>query len=355
MNWKKFFFIVGIPLLTFYIFLIVIFYAFISTLLLLTLLLGLCCCRFSKKKIFPGLSKLAVAMLIFFTLLIPNITYWPTQIARHLDTSLVIQPNDALVQQLNATDHLWTYLNVTPSYFYNNMTDDERLQNMTDYILDEVIEYHFINEVYGVTDYTSSAHEAIVHGKGDCHSRTIVMVSFFIYMGYDAWACETPFHWYTCVFLGSNRTDPHYYYRDVFRDGLNWTDPQIMFNNEEKFFTMNVFERLGDVVFGLPFYDKIYELFSITEMPFVLWPLLVGIGLMMSIAIRGTVSEKKYYLKNGIFASLVLIAGFFFGIKFSGFFFPQVVFLTLLLSVVLAAQSVHSNLGYRFFTKDKDD
>ncbi|MHA1426574.1 MAG: hypothetical protein ACTSQI_11335 [Candidatus Helarchaeota archaeon] len=209
-NWTRLFLFIGLPLLGFYIFIIAIFYAFISMLFLMVLFIGICCMRFSKAKLLPGLTKLAIAMMLVFTLFISNPLYWPSQIARHIDTTRVIQPNDPLVQQLNSTapGYMWDYLNqssggvITPSFFYTNMTDDERLGNMTNYILDWVIEYHFITEVYGVIDYVSSTHEAITHGQGDCHSRTIVMVSFFIYMGYNqTYACETPFHWYTCAYF----------------------------------------------------------------------------------------------------------------------------------------------------------
>ena len=353
-NWKKFFLYIGIPIFAFYIFLIVIFYAFIGGLFIIALLMGVCCLRFSKKKIFPGLSKLALAMMLVFVLFISNPSYWPAQIARHIDTSRIILPNDPLVQQLNSTPYMWDYLDskgINQSQFYS-MSNDSRLGNMTNYILDEVVEYHSIPEVYGVLDYTASAHEAIEHGRGDCQSITVTMVSFFIFMGYDAWACETPYHWYTCVFLGPNRTDPHFYYR------LNWTDPQIMMNNKEKIYTMNIVERLGNIVFGRRFYDKIYELFSVPQAQIGLWPLLIAIGFLMTVAIRCTESEKKNYLKNGILASLILLVGFFIALSFSQVFFPglffyQVVFITMASSVILAAQAAHSNLGARLFTKKR--
>lgn len=355
-NWKKFFLFIGIPLLAFYIFLIVIFYAFIAGLFILALLMGICCLRFSKKKIFPGLSKLTIGMMLVFLLFISNPLYWPEQIARHIDTSRVILPNDPLVQQLNSTPYMWNYLNntygVTPAYFYNNMTKDEQLLNMTDYIVFslEVINYTSIPAVYGVIDFTASAHEAIANGRGDCQSQAVIMVSFFIFMGYDAWACEAPYHWYTLVYLGANRTDPHYYNR------LDWSDPQIIFNDKERYYTMNLFERLGDITFGRRFYDKIYELFSIPEAQIGLWPLLLAIGFLMTFAIRSTTSEKKNYLKNGILASIIIIAGFFIALSFSQVFFPelfipQIVFIIMVGSIILAAQTVHSNLGARLFTK----
>ena len=354
----------GLPLLAFYIFLIAIFYAFIAILLLIALILGVSCMRFSKRKIYPGLSKLSISMIIFFTLLVSNPLYWPAQIHRHIDVSLVITPNDAAVQQLNSTTpgYMWDYLNtnygVTPTYFYNNMTDDQRLENMTAYILGDVIEYHFIPEVYGVIDYVSTPAEAIGHGEGDCHSRTIVMVSLFIFMGYDAWACETPFHWYTMVNLNGT---PHYYYRDVLdylggAQNQNWAEPQIMFNNETIIHSMNIFERLGDTIFGIPFYNKIYELFSIPEVQIAIWPMLAGIGFLMTIAIRCTNSDKKRYFKNGLLASLILVAGFFIALLFSHVFvlqllLEQIVFMVMLVSVALAAQSVQSDLGGRLFSK----
>jgi hypothetical protein len=355
-NWKKFFLFVGIPILAFYIFLIVIFFAFVSGLFILALIMGICCLRFSKKKIFPGLSKLTIAMMLVFLLFISNPLYWPEQIARHIDTSRVILPNDSLVQQLNSTDYMWDYLNntygVTPPYFYNNMTKDEQLNNMTDYILNsfEVINYTSIPAVYGVIDFTASAHDAIVHGRGDCQSQAAIMVSFFLFMGYDAWACEAPYHWYTLVYLSDNHTDPHFYNRQ------GWSDPQIILNNETKIYTMNLIDRLGDITFGRRFYDKIYELFSMPTAQIGLWPLLLVIGFLMTVAIRSTASEKKHILKNGILASIILIAGFFLALSFSQVFFPQlfipqIVFIIMVGSVILAAQTVHSNLGTHLYTK----
>ncbi len=323
--------------------------------------------RFSKKKIYPGLSKLSIAMILIFTLLVSNPAYWPSQIVRHIDVSRVITPNDPAVQQLNSTapGYLWDYMNtyygISPAYFHSaNMTDDQRLENMTDFVLDWVIEYYFIPEVYYVIDYVSTPAQAIYHGKGDCHSRTIVMVSLFIFMGYDAWACETPYHWYTMVNLSGT---PHYYYRDVLdyeggAQNQNWTDPQIMFNNETIIHTMNTFERLGDVVFGYPFYDKIKDLFNIDAVQKAIWPVLVGLGLLMTAVIRSTNPKKKNYLKNGLFAGLILVLGFFIAFLFSHAYFEQLVvyqmvFLVMVVSVVLAAQSAQSDLGGRLFSKSK--
>jgi len=343
---------VGIPIFAFYTFLIIIFFAFIGGLFFIALLMGICCLRFSKKKIYSGLSKLALAMMLVFFLFISNPLYWPDQIARHIDTSRFIQPNDPAVQGLKS--RLGAYLNdinMTYTQFYQK-SNDTQLQIMTNFTLERVVIYHSIPEVYGVLDYTASASEAIAHGKGDCQSITVVMVSFFLFLNYDAWACETPYHWYTCVFLGPNHTDPHFYYRQ------NWTDPEIMMNNSTKVYTMNFFQRLGDIAFGRRFYDKIEELFTIyvPETIYFLWPLLITIGFLMSFAIRSTADEKKNYLKNGILASIILIAGFFLALCFSQVFFPQlfiyqIVFIIMASSVVLAAQAIHSNVGGRLFSK----
>ena len=170
------------------------------------------------------------------------------------------------------------------------------------------------------------------------------------------WACETPFHWYTRVDNVSGTTQ--YYYRDVFRDGQNWTDPQIEFNDKEVRYPMNFFERLSDTVFGLPFYDKVMEAFTIPEVLIAIWPALIVIGLLMTVVIRVTNSDSKKYFKNGIIAALVLLLGFFLALSFSQALFPQllipqVTFITMIITVALAAQSVQSNLGGRLFSRGK--
>jgi hypothetical protein len=301
--------------------------------------------RFTKKKIWSGLSKLSIGMMLFVVLMISNPVYWPQQIARHLDTSKIVTPNDPLVQQLNVT--MWPYLQTTfsinESVFYS-LDNNTRLELMTNYSLYR-IEYHLIPEVYGVIDYTATPHEALTHGKGDCQSQAVVMVSFFIFMGYNAYCCESPYHWYTCVYFGPGKTDPHYYNRQ------NWTDPEIMLNDKEVFYTMNPLQRLGDILFGKPFYDKIVELFSIPIVLYILPFGLVGIGFLMTLAIESTNwKSRNNYLKNAALSALILIAGFF-GAYGLGFLFYPITLILMLITVGLAAQFVHSNIGARILSK----
>ena len=108
-NWRNFFLVIGVPILAFYTFLIIIYFAFISGLFLWVLIIGCCCLR--KKDIWAGLSKLTLALLMFIFIFFPNLTVFPAQIANHIDTSRIITPNDPLVQQLNETDYMWDYLN----------------------------------------------------------------------------------------------------------------------------------------------------------------------------------------------------------------------------------------------------
>ncbi|MHA1426573.1 MAG: hypothetical protein ACTSQI_11330 [Candidatus Helarchaeota archaeon] len=76
----------------------------------------------------------------------------------------------------------------------------------------------------------------------------------------------------------------------------------------------------------------------------------------MALAIRSTVAEKKNYLKNGLLAGIILAIGFLVGLIFSHVLFPQlviyqIVFPIMLVSVLLSAQGIQSDLGGKLFSK----
>jgi len=343
----------GIPILVFYTFLIVTMFAFISGLFLWVLIIGCCCLRPSK--IWAGLSKLSLALLMFIFLFFPNPLLWPAQIANHIDTARVITPTHPLVQQLNTTSAMWVYLNetygVTPAYFFNNMTDDERLENMTDYIITEIVAYEEVMGHYFVLDYLPTAPEAILEGRGDCKARTAVMVSFFLFMGYDAWGVEDCFHTYTCVFLGPNRTNPHYYYT------RGRTDYMIMFNNESIIYTKDIIQRLGYILFNEKFSKEIQDMFAAPTTLFILPGIFIGMGFLIPLIIQSTNwdATHKKYLKNAALCAIILIGGFGLALGI-GSLVPQAILSSIAVSAILSVQLVHSNCGdiiFHLITKNK--
>jgi hypothetical protein len=346
MDWKKFFLFVGIPIIAFYTFLIVILFAFISGLFLWVLIVGCSSLYFKKKEIWKSLSKLSLALLFIIFLFYPNPAVWPSQIANHMDTSRIITPNHESVQQVytEMVDHINQSCGLT--YFYVNMTEHERLTNMTDYLTNYTIQYKEVMQQYLVLDYAVTAPDAIEEGWGDCKARTVVMVSVFLYMGYDAWGVEDCFHTYTCVFLGENKTDPHYYYR------RGRTDYMIMFNNETVTFTKNLFQRLGYIFFTSKFSKEIREMFQEPSTLFILPAIFIGLGFLLPKIVGSDDEEviEKKYLKNVLLTSIILNGGFALALGI-GVIVPQVIMLIIMLSVILAVHIIHANLGARLFTK----
>lgn len=317
--------------------------------------MGVSCLYFNKKKIWKSLSKLSLVCFFIIFLFYPNPLVWPSQIKNHINLSRVFDPNDPLVQQLNSTDpgFLWDYLskpehgNVTPSLFYNSLTDDERLTNMTNFIIDEIIIYEEVMGHYFVLDYLPTVREAISEGRGDCKARTVTMVSFFMYMGYNqVYAVEDTFHTYTCVFLAPNKTDPHYYY------ARGRTDFMIMFNHEEIIFTKNIFERLGYIFFSERFSKEIREMFQEPTTLFILPTIFVGLGFLLPLIVESPdlKQEEKKYLKNASFSVLIVITGFILAIGI-GVLMPQLIIPTIFTSIIVAVHAIHLNFGVKLLKK----
>ena len=251
MIWKKLFLFFGIPLLVFYIIMIFIYYAFLSSIWLVCLIAGLLCLR--KNRFWRRSTKFSISMFVCFFILISNPIYWPSQIYRHIDTSTIVTPNAPAIQQLNDTTEYWAYLVTNygidqPSY--KNLTEVQKLHYIEDFCLDKV-EYLNIQYIWGVIDYVATPTEVLERGVGDCQHRTVVMVSFLIYLGYDAWCAECPLHWYPRVFL--NETT----HVDLYK--VNWTEPHILINDKERKFVMNLPMRLFDTLTHFSLNEPINE------------------------------------------------------------------------------------------------
>ncbi|MHA1730919.1 MAG: hypothetical protein ACTSU5_03205 [Promethearchaeota archaeon] len=310
-DWKKFFLLVGVPALAFYFFLVTTFFAFIAGLLAVFFLVGLACVRFRDGRFWKSASKLSIAMLACFTLMISNPIIWPQQIARHLDPALIVTPQAPEVEALNGSGGLWAWLEreegLNASEF-DALDEPTKLNHISDYVLDDVVTWTPIQEQYGVLDRLATPAEAITSHRGDCQAQTVVTVSLLIYLGYNAYACETPFHWYTVVFLANGT--PVYLYR-VINDGFRCSDPEILINHEGVLYTMNWAELLVDVVMSPHFNNSLNGFFQEPgNWPWFV-PLLLGLGLFLTAVIKETeLASWSHFLKLGLASGGAIVAGF---------------------------------------------
>jgi len=255
----------------------------------------------------------------------------------------MITPTHPSVTNLNDDTMLWQYLltekGMNKAAFWAE-TNATQLQLMTDYILDEVVVYKFLHEIYGVFAYCADAPEVIAHGEGDCHSRTMVLVSFFIYMGYDAYACEAPLHWYPMVNLGGVQ---HYYYR------VNWTDPTFMFNDKAVVFRLNPIQALIDVMF----HRSLNEIGYVLQAPIAWLPILplafFGLGSLFTvISNTGEKLTKKDFLKKSLMTTVVLLMGTLVALTLFQLL-PQSPLFIMLMGIVVSMRLLHEDY---FFKKD---
>lgn len=348
MNWKNFFLIVGVPLLIFYGFVITIYYAFISGLLLIFFIVGLCCLR--KKHFWRRLSKLSIAMFICFFVVLSNPLIWPDQFYRHVNPSVMITPQAPAVTALNDTTELWNYIeNVSiPGYTQSQflaLTESRKLELISDYCLDK-IDYLNIHYQYYVFDRIATPTEAITTGTGDCQAHAVVTTSLLIYLGYNAYAAETPFHWYTVVFLDDGT--PIYLNR-LLGNGIYCSAPEFLMNDRSMLYTMNFAWLVVDVVFAPHFNNTFDEVFQ-DPLYWIIFPIaLLAIAAIFTAVIKlQDKPTKKEFLRNTLLTGLVLNVGFVLWTALS-FFILGFTVLILLVTVVLALQL----LSHDFFLKTR--
>ena len=278
-------------------------------------------------------------------ILISNPIYWPSQIQRHIDPSLIITPNAPAVQHLNDSTQYWTYLNNTKGInesFYKTLTDYQKVHLVESYILD-LIQYLNIQYIWYVIDYVATPTEVLEKGVGDCQHITVVMVSFLIYLGYNAYCAECPLHWYPVVFLNNGSVVSLY--------RVNWTDPQILINDKEIIFQMNLFQRLYDTMTHFSINRPVSQ-FMDTSLFWILFiPLsfVISSSLILIIRTSGTPTRKKK-IYNILFGGLVLIFGFLFIYFISNLWYQYTMF-SIIVLIVLTVQLISHN----FFIFRKSD
>ncbi len=339
---KKLFLCVGLPALTFYFFLATIYFAFIAGLLVLVFLVGVCCLR--KKDFWLRASKLAVAMVGIYVLLVPNPLMWPQQVERHLNPALLITPGAPEVQGLNDTDKFWDWIATTEGLSvsqFEALDEPTRLRHWSDYCL-IVVNWTDIAVQYGVIARVATPVEAITSGHGDCQAQSVTTTSLLIYLGYNAYACESPLHWYTVVYLANGT--PVYLDRIVGVLRLTASDPEFLMNDKGIWYSKNWATIFPDILFNPHLNRNFLNTFLQTPLMWTFLPLaLLGVGILFKCATSAPDKVgKKAILKGGLFAGLLLNGGFLLAMGLS-FAFPLLTFLFLLVIIVITVQVTSHN------------
>ena len=241
---SRFFFIIfGIPIIILAILVFFSYMVFFTTMLFVSL--GVIAVAMlpravkSKKFYLYGL-KVSLIFLIAFFGLVPNPLIWGEQIYRRLDHRQLITPNEPAVQALNDSSNLWKYINdtyhATPQQFKTWSVRDQARRIL--HYIEHIIKYTYDIDNDHVFDHVSTPKETLANHKDDCQGISCVLVSLLLYMGYDAFVCECPFHWYARVYYVNTTTNTTTY-TDVYRSSSQ-PDPFYMFNETETIYPENI-------------------------------------------------------------------------------------------------------------------
>nr|MDO8112793.1 hypothetical protein [Candidatus Sigynarchaeota archaeon] len=180
--------------------------------------------------------KVGLVFLIVFTGLVPNPLIWGSQIYRRLDHHQLLTPNEPSVRALNDTSNLWTYIPVTPEQFRTWSIPNQ--VNRIHWYIRSIIDYEYDIDNNYVFDHVATPREVLETRKDDCQGISCLIVSLLIYLGYDAWIAECPFHWYVRVFYTNSTNDTTF--TDVYRSSSQ-PDPFYLFNEDTTVFPENIF------------------------------------------------------------------------------------------------------------------
>ncbi len=345
-NYKKIFLCVGLPALAFYFFLATIYFAFIGGAMGFVFLVGVCCLR--KKDFWARASKLSLVMVGIYVLLVPNPLMWPQQIERHLNPTLLITPGAPEVQDLNSTGKFWDWLMDTEGLStsqFEALDEPTKLRHLSDYCL-IVVNWTDIAVQYGVIARVATPAEAITSGHGDCQAQAVTTTSLLIFLGYNAYAAESPLHWYTVVFLANGT--PVYLDRIVGVLRLVASDPEMLLNDKGLWYGKNWATLFPDIVFNPHLVRNFLNTFLQNPISWTFLPIiLLGVGIFLKFIISAQDREKKKeILKDGIYAGILLNGGFLLamGISFAS---PLLTLLLLIITIVITVQLT----GHNFFRK----
>lgn len=308
---KKIFVVIGIPC---FIFLILFFctYYFEFTvffLMIMSIFIG----GFLKKdRKYLRLTKIGFFTFIIYIFMFYNITQLPNQFQRRLPggRNKLIEPNNPNIEGLRKDFedwHLETYNDT-----FDNLPEDERddfetKMERVDYYVREIrMEYTYdINAPYYYYDHLPTIDEIFKRdldddGKleDDCDGITIVTVSLLLNLGYNAWAAETEFHYFTLVFQeGDNPKTKKGFEQAVYLYNSQKHPAYLMFNEEETIIppTQPIYLSVYDVFTGTILWESYFlgffegRYFSVSI--FVLIPLTYVICLLLSIILTYAVKS----------------------------------------------------------------
>lgn len=210
------------------------------------------------RKWYTYLLKIDFIFLFVYAGLVPNPAYWGSQVARRLDHQLLITPDEPMVQALNGTGELWDYIDAhwskTPGEFFNE-TIDYQARRIYWYV-QSLISYEYDIDNNWVFDYAATPKEVLTAGQDDCQGISCTTVSLLIYLGFEAYVCEIPFHWYIRVYY-TNETDGQRTFIDLYRSSDD-PDPFYIFNATHAWYPEDFFTTV-DMAFGYDYIPRKYE------------------------------------------------------------------------------------------------
>jgi len=242
---SRFFFIIfGIPMIVLAILVFLSYMVFFTTMLFVALgviAVAMLPRAVKTRKFYLYGLKVGIIFTITFFCLVPNPFIWSEQISRRLDHRQLLTPGEPAVQALNDSSNLWTYINdhyhATPEQFKTWPVSYQARRVL--YYVESIITYTYDIDNDHVFDHVATPKETLASRKDDCQGISCVLVSLLLYLGYNAYVCECPFHWYVRVYY-LNATTNATTYIDVYRSSSQ-PDPFYMFNETATIFPENIF------------------------------------------------------------------------------------------------------------------
>jgi hypothetical protein len=224
---------------------------------------------------------------------------------------------------------------------FEAMDEPTKLHHLSDYCL-FVVNWTDIAVQYGVIARVATPAEAITSGHGDCQAQAATTTSLLIFLGYNAYAAESPLHWYTIVYLANGT--PVYLDRIVGELRLTASDPELLLNDKGIWYTKNWAAMFPDIVFNPHLNRNFLNIVLQNPLMWTFLPLaLLGAGIFLNfiITIQDRVGKKEV-LKKGVYTGLLLNGGFLVAMGVS-IVAPLSTLFVLIVAIVITVQVTSHN------------